>query len=80
MAPSVATFNQVSAASGNNIKERFRHQAKLQSGEEARPHFERFFLVGSALLMYLAVKLNIFFGKFNWAEDHMELNFGKNMM
>ena len=41
------------------------------------PHFERFFLVGSVLLMYLTVKVNIFFGKFDWAEDQMELNFGK---
>ena len=50
---------------------------KLQSGEEERPHFERFLLVGSVLLIYLTVKLNIFFGKFDWAEDQMELNFGK---
>jgi len=27
--------------------------------------------------MFLTVKLNIFFGKFDWAEDQMELNFGK---
>ena len=28
MAPSVATFSKVSAASGNNMKEGFWHQAK----------------------------------------------------
>ena len=50
---------------------------KLQSGEEERPHFERFFLVESVLLMYLTVKMNTFFGKFDWAEDQMELNFRK---
>ena len=27
--------------------------------------------------MHLTVKLNIFFGKFEWVEDQMELNFGK---
>ena len=28
-------------------------------------------------MYHLTVKLNIFFGKFDWAEDQMELNFGK---
>ena len=27
--------------------------------------------------MYLTVKLIIFLGKFDWVEDQMELNFGK---
>jgi len=27
--------------------------------------------------MFLTVKLNIFSGKFVWAEDQMELNFGR---
>ena len=37
MAPSVATFIKVSAASGNNMKERFRHQAKtaIRGGRKA---------------------------------------------
>ena len=27
--------------------------------------------------MYLTVKLNMSFGKFDWAEDQMELHFGE---
>ena len=37
----------------------------LESEEEERRHFERFFLVGSVLFIYLIVKLKIFFGKFD---------------
>ena len=50
---------------------------KLQSEEEEGHHFERFFLVGSVLFIYLIVKLKIFFGKFNLAEDQIELSLGK---
>ena len=49
---------------------------KLISEEEERRHFERFFLVGSVLFIYLIVKLKIFLGKFN-REDQIELSFGK---
>ena len=75
MALSVVTFIKVSAAqcdgkiltSGKNYN----------WGRKKDPHFERFLLVGSVLLMYLTVKLNVFFGKFDSAEDQMKLNFDK---
>ena len=45
-----------------------------QSEVDDSPHFNRFFRVGSALLIYRTVKLKMFFGSLLWADDHRQLN------
>ena len=42
MAPSVATFNKVRAASGNNMKERFQHQTSCSQGRRKGPILRNF--------------------------------------
>ena len=48
-------------------------EQKEQSGVGENPHFRRFFRVGSVLLMYRMMKLNIFFGNLFCTVDHKDL-------
>jgi hypothetical protein len=49
-------------------------EQKQQSDADDSPHFDRFFHVGSVLLIYRMVKLKMFFGSLLWTDDHKELN------
>jgi hypothetical protein len=46
-----------------------RHREQSEVGD--KPHLARFWRVGRELLMYRTVKLNIFFGRFDWHADQI---------
>ena len=77
MSPCVAPLIQVNFAARKMCRRDSGSKQKEQFDVEDKFHLARLEFVGKALLMYFTVKLNMFFGKLLWTDDHDNNNNNK---